>query len=123
MNINEIPSNELVVMTDFWHRAFNAAGCDPGCHCCEKSIPAGAKFKLSTIRDSKEQYTNHPNILQDAIDQYDEIVETKEVMLCDECTPEKYRRVYLKSLKDRIDRHKDSPATQGCFRVNGKIVH
>lgn len=123
MTIEEIPSDELVTMTDFWHRAFNAAGCNPGCHCCEKLIPVGTNFKLSTIKDAKPQHTNYPDILQGAINEYDNIVETKEVMLCARCTPEKYRRVYLKSLKDRIERHKDSPRTQGCFRINGKIIH
>lgn len=97
MTVEQIPSDYLVIMTDFWHRAFNVRGCDPGCHCCGKSIPVGSKFKLSTVNKISEE-------------------ETREVMLCDTCTPEIYNdKVAAKRIEPR-------PATQGCFRVNGKIV-
>lgn len=48
--IENIPADELIVMSAIFHRAFNAAGCDPMCHCCQTMIPVGAKFKLATIR-------------------------------------------------------------------------
>jgi len=49
MTVEEIPADELVVMTDLWHRAFNAAGCNPQCHGCYKYLKIGDKFKLATI--------------------------------------------------------------------------
>ncbi len=52
MEIEEIPSDKLVTMTPFWHRAFNAVGCDPMCHCCNKMIPVNNLFKLSTIEEA-----------------------------------------------------------------------
>ena len=49
MTVETIPADELIEMTEVFHRAFNASGCDPMCHCCENKIPVGDKFKLSTI--------------------------------------------------------------------------
>jgi hypothetical protein len=97
MNIEQIPSDELVTMTDFWHRAFNTKGCDPGCHCCGKALAIGSTFKLATVDRLAEG-------------------QTREVMLCDTCTVEGYNgKIAAKRLEPR-------PISQGCFRVNGKIV-
>lgn len=49
MTVETIPSDELIEMSDLFHRSFNAAGCDPMCHCCEKMIPIGSQFKLATV--------------------------------------------------------------------------
>lgn len=51
--IEEIPSDEPIEMTELFHRAFNAAGCDPMCHCCEKMISVGKNFKLATIKKAQ----------------------------------------------------------------------
>ena len=48
MNVEEMPADELVVMTQHWHKAFNVHGCNPMCHCCGKFIGVGEKFKLAT---------------------------------------------------------------------------
>ena len=56
MKVEEIPSDELVIMTIFWHKAFNAAGCDPMCHCCNNKISVGEGFKLATVLECNKSY-------------------------------------------------------------------
>lgn len=56
MKVEEIPSDELVVMTSFWHKAFNSAGCDPMCHCCNKMIKVNDSFKLATVLECNKQW-------------------------------------------------------------------
>src|ERR1700685_2714626 len=81
MTIEEIPADQVVIMNKYWHRAFTAAGCDPECHCCFKSIKPGGKFKLATV-ETIQKYDVANNT------QGRELT-TREVMLCDECTPKK----------------------------------
>lgn len=154
MTVEEIPSDELVTMTDFWHRAFNASGCDPMCHCCKKMIPVDNYFKLSTIEESNG-YTSGDGLelkiavlkgeikaTKSAVKKYydydirDEFktkdtkdlldltenfkTHSKEVMLCDKCTPQDYKNLQIEILEGRII-ERDKPKG-GCFRVNGKIV-
>ncbi len=56
MKVEEIPSDTLVKMTKFWHKAFNVVGCDPQCHCCGKMIPPNNQFKLSTVLADKGRF-------------------------------------------------------------------
>lgn len=123
MNIEQIPSDELVLMTEVWHRSFNALGCDPACHCCDRPIPVGDMFKLATVEEGSPQHTSHPAHLQEAIDKYDETSTSREVMLCEVCTPKKYKNSQIRKLKERKEAFKDQPGKWGCFRINGKIVH
>jgi len=155
MNVEEIPSNELVVMTNFWHRAFNAAGCDPMCHNCKSMIQVGNRFKLATIETSdsyvagdslelkvavlkgevvpskkvvkeyfdfeiRTEFKSHDTKgLNRLVDKFK--THTKEVMLCDKCTPEDYKKLQIEILEGRII-ERDKPKG-GCFRINGKIIH
>lgn len=123
MTIEEIPADQVVIMNEYWHRAFNAAGCDPACHCCWNKIQIGVPFKLGTVQTIPGISTNYPNTLQEAIDTYDEVSTSKEVMLCEKCTPEMFSERVKKDLKRRIKEHENRPSTQGCFRVGGKIIH
>jgi hypothetical protein len=103
MGIEEIPADQKLTMTDEWHRAFKAAGCNPMCHCCGEYISNGKVFKLATV-----------NTL------YKMNGESKEVMLCDECTVEKMNALTEARKKEIEER---SANGGGCYRVNGKIIH
>lgn len=133
MSIEEIPSNELVVMTDFWHRAFNIAGCDPMCHCCYNKIPIDTKFRLATVIPlSKPVYEGHSwsyqqRLKEGHVPKESTTVapfweESKEVMLCDKCTAEMFREKELKYWNKEVERI-SKPPEGGCFRIKGKIVH
>lgn len=45
--INEIPADAEVEMTLELQRVFRMEGCDPECHCCERSIVIGDLFTLA----------------------------------------------------------------------------
>src|SRR5882757_6464214 len=115
MTVEEIPADQLVIMNEYWHRAFNAAGCDPGCHCCRKPIPIGDIFKLATIQVIPAIATNYPETLQQAIDTYDEVSTSREVMLCEACTPIMYTEAVKRYLGRRKESFEHRPSTQGCF--------
>lgn len=124
MNVEEIPANEVVIMTDFWHRSFNAAGCNPACHCCDRLITVDDKFKLGIT----STFRNYPSIKTGEYERYDNNID---VMLCDKCTVKKYETQLVKKYKERyedkevrISQGRDPNATNnGCFRINGKIIH
>ncbi len=68
--VEDIPPDEIVEMTVTLDRAFRAVGCEPECHCCEKPILIGHKFKLALVVDP---------FYKQSTDQ----------MLCYHCTPAK----------------------------------
>lgn len=74
--IDDIPANEVIVMTEIMERLFKVANCDPACHCCRETIEVGAKFKLSTamVRTSY----NAPSLKSE-----------RDIMLCDNCDTDK----------------------------------
>lgn len=133
MKIEEIPSDISVKMSKQFHDSFNAAGCDPMCHCCNKMLAIGSIFKLATVRKATPPY-NNGSLNKDMVDfikskkkkiivrgqfEIDEsklFAESKEVMLCDECTVE----LYEDKEKKKILKYN---TMGGCFRINGKIVH
>lgn len=128
MNVEEIPSDELVIMDSEWHRVFNAAGCDPACHNCGKYIKVGDKFKLSTIKKLSSSVwgwglENAIKLLKGLLKSFkwekEVTIATKEVMLCNKCTPEIFLQKQITSLEKEIV----SRDRKGCFRVNGKIIH
>lgn len=130
MKVEEIPADQLVEMTELFHRSFKAAGCDPECHCCANKIPIGAKFKLATVMQKPTVWGNGLekgiDILKGKIttlkDMNDnDMVHSHEVMLCEVCTPVMYHEKVIKELEGKIA-ERDKPRG-GCFRINGKIVH
>ena len=113
MKVEEIPSDKLVVMTKFWHKAFNTAGCNPMCHCCMRDIKIGEKFKLATVETNKTDSANSGISLMAKI-------ESREVMLCQSCSVEDMNKM-TKINKEKYEEYRNSGG--GCFRVNGKIIH
>ncbi len=136
MEVEEIPSNQLIEMTEIVHSSFKKHGCDPMCHCCNKVLIIGGLFKLSTVRDAVAEANNglinkdkinliksgkdkielSYNGIDFTVEEKDLFKPSRDVMLCDECTPELYEdKEKRKILKYHI--------SGGCFRINGKIVH
>ena len=83
------------------------------CHCCMKSIEVGTKFHLATV-DTYDKGTANSGISVYAS------IESRDVMLCDECTVEKMNNRTKKRVME-YEAYRAS-AKGGCFRVNGKIV-
>lgn len=125
MSIEEIPSDEIVVMSNFWHRAFNAAGCNPRCHSCRKMIPVNDKFKLATVEKFGYTY-DEGNSRKSRLMIPSEISHSKEVMLCDVCTTSDFAINQQKMFTDNRKEYEKAEKEHekrggGCFRVNGKI--
>lgn len=118
--VNDLKSNELMVMTRDMHRAFNAAGCDPACHCCNNKIPVGDYYKLASVSSALAVYGNAVSVFESQ--QPFKTTEAHEVMLCAsiKCTPdEMVKRRY----KEKADRVRLTPyRSGGCSIINGKIV-
>ena len=98
--LEKIPADKIVVMTDIFYKAFQASGCSPICHCCVKDLKPTIKFKLATVETIDTLGTNSVN---SGVSSYAGDVESREVMLCDECTvedmnnmTEKRKRIYQK---------------------------
>lgn len=108
MSIEEIPADELIEMTDTWHRAFSAAGCNPACHGCWEHIKVGEKFKLATINAAVAIGSTDRNTII-----------SKEVMLCERCNPKNVE----KQDEEAIEKNRKNKEEKGCFRINGKIIH
>ena len=53
-DLDNIPADKNIVLTKDMHRAFNAAGCNPACHCCDSSISIAEFIKLATVDDQEE---------------------------------------------------------------------
>lgn len=54
--VEQVPSDTEIEMTAFLHRAFNAVGCNPMCHCCQEMLTVGHRFKLGTVQ--RRSYKN-----------------------------------------------------------------
>lgn len=137
MKVENIPPDEMVKMTKSLHRIFNAGGCNPACHCCYGLIEIGGMFKLSTIREVLTQMKGSVNTSDSAFvkdrlsviqhkkeaKDTDHISDTtKEVMLCEKCTPDLFHTKQLSTAKKDVEfRIKYEQSGGGCFRVNGKI--
>lgn len=137
IKIEEIPADKLFQMTDFWHRAFNAAGCDPMCHCCQTKIGVKKDFKLATVKKPSENAFDKSEIkslikllhgfiksfkVWEGWDREREVtLISHEVMLCDICTSEMFMAKQIKIGEEELNRL--NKAKGGCFRINGKIVH
>ncbi len=76
--VDDIPADDVVELTAAIARAFRTEGCEPTCHCCNKAIAIGRKFKLAFIPippANCSQFATKP--------------EGNDVMLCYRCTPAK----------------------------------
>lgn len=73
MTVQEIPEDQVLEMTSALHRAFNIAGCDPMCHCCEKMLPVGSQFKLAMTKRIEKPYWLDIGLIEKAL------IEGKEV--------------------------------------------
>lgn len=120
--IENIPANELVVMTEAMHRLFTVGGCDPTCHGCHKKLKIGKPFKLAEITKAN---------LKDAQARlWPDFFKSKklhEVMLCEKCTPKSMiDAAYTKQRQTPTGSSGSSRgnwlAPGGCSRINGKIV-
>lgn len=114
MSIEEIPADEVIVMTSVLHRAFKAGGCAPMCHFCLKDLEIGKHFKLATVEGSTSSNLSHIDYPAN----YSTTI-TKEVMLCDVCTAKQYNK---RTKKHKAEYEARKAAGGGCYRVNGKIV-
>jgi len=123
--IESIPSDELIEMTAQLHRIFNAGGCNPMCHSCYQFIEIGKTFHLGTVEaiipKNKTGNTRSIGIIEPT-----EFTETKEVMLCGNCTVEIFKinqkrvfEIHSEEYERRSEIHRLNGG--GCFRVNGKI--
>ena len=127
MKVEDIPADEIIVMTDLLHRIFNTCGCNPMCHCCNIMIKVGDKFKLATVEKTDFKYGSGNSRLVNLMIPTGEI-HSKEVMLCETCTAEEFQKKQhdlftnnRKEYEKQEEAHKKSGG--GCFRINGKIVH
>jgi len=91
--IDEIKSDEKVVMTAILIRAFKMAGCDPACHCCDKELKAGDIFTLAEVKS----ISNVRNVRSEP--------ETNDEMLCSNCNPAKLIRKRQRLQNERITYH------------------
>lgn len=133
MKIETIPADEVIKMTKLLHRAFNAAGCNPMCHCCEKMIPVNANFKLAKVQDlstpvyvdwqvknPKSTHYGEPEHKTSTtlVPKFDK---SHEVMLCENCSAEDYHKKQMKEYHSEVKRI--TAPRGGCFRIDGKIIH
>lgn len=109
MTVEQIPADKLMTMTEEWHRAFNASGCNPMCHGCYKNIKVNEKFKLATIEAAVAKGSAARNT-----------IESKEVMLCEKCNPEDVEKQDAKVIEEYRKMREEGG---GCYRINGKIIH
>jgi hypothetical protein len=136
MNIEQIPSDKIVVMTDFLHRAFNAGGCNPMCHSCFSRIKVGENFHLATVDKYSPNTSEYGKIAnrKDAevvkaingqeFDKENVTVKSSEVMLCEKCDVISFSESQLKRYENGAKSYEEYKKFTGggCFRINGKIV-
>ena len=118
--VNNLKSDESMIMTVDMHRAFKAAGCDPTCHCCNNKIPVGDYYKLASVSSDLAVYGNAVSAFESQ--QPFKTTEAHEVMLCAsiECTPDEMVKKYYAAKEEHIK--SISYRSGGCSIINGKIV-
>jgi len=127
MSVEEIPADKIIQMTESLHRLFNAGGCNPMCHACKDMLPVGYMFHLGTI-DIAKWKKGEGNTYLTTYKIPTGITESREVMLCDKCTPETYKYLETKMFEENEAEFqrlkiKHERNGGGCFRINGKIIH
>jgi hypothetical protein len=112
MDVNGIPTDTIITMTNEMHRSFIAGDCNPTCHCCNKGICVGDKYKLAHV--SSEIASKVYGVFKTTSDH--------EVMLCNKptCTPDQMIINYnnQKEINNRVYRS----GRGGCSIIDGKIV-
>ena len=71
--LDDIIADVEIEMTEDLIRAFRIEGCDPACHCCEKTLEAGKMFKLAVV-ETADWWANN--------------TVANDEMLCCDCTAE-----------------------------------
>lgn len=111
MKVEEIPANELVIMTPELYQEFAQGGCVPACHLTHNWINIGDKFKLSTVPHWSMTGSTYGHET------------TIDVMLAENSTVEAYNKKMAKEIKNAKKRKEAlTKGRTGCFRVDGKIV-
>lgn len=113
MNVEQIPANELVVMTPELYQEFCQGGCVPACHFTNEWINIGDQFHLCTINQWNGQWNTGEFITAE-----------RDVMLSASATAEQYNANQIALFTAQDERYKEVLKSRrgGCFRVNGKIV-
>lgn len=104
MTIDDIKADVKMEMTELLLRAFQAAGCEPSCHCCYSEIKVGDEFKLAIVVSTKVGHQE----------------ETLDEMLCNKCTPAKLikrRKMNIKN-NDAIRARKIARGESGFSRIH-----
>lgn len=115
MNIEEIPSDELVVMTLEWYKQFELSLCRPMCHSCLEYIPVGTVFHLATVKAGDSHFIAGKGTRIN--------IQSRDVMLCEKCTPETLDENNRIRKEEKRLREIERAKSGGCFRINGKIIH
>ena len=87
--LNDIPADEIIVLSAQFDRAFRAVGCTPSCHCCRTSLEIGDKFKLAMVE--QVEAAGLSSRMRG---------EPRDEMLCTDCTPAKLLRKRRKAKRD-----------------------
>lgn len=138
MEIENLPSDKNVIMDITMHSLFCLSGCEPACHCCNKLLPVGSLYKLSSVKDSDIE--RERNVVNASV-HYKKVFASDKphsVMLCDSlgCTPNnmiQYALLFALSkeleIRTKIDEalvKYAQPETKtkkyGCFIVDGVII-
>lgn len=115
MTVEEIPADEIVNMTEFWHKAFKVNGCTPCCHSCGKWILPGHLFQLTTVKTRTQYRAGQTKV--GIGDRH----ESTEIMICGTCDPKEFEIKEYEAAE--LYKKRKAEEGGGCFRINGKIVH
>ena len=50
MNLDDVPADAVMILTQELDRLFKFANCNPRCHACQKQIDIGQQFQLVSFR-------------------------------------------------------------------------
>lgn len=108
MSVEQIPADEIVIMSPELYQEFCIGGCVPMCHLTFKNIKIGDKFKLASLEVAQCKGSLNYNHL-----------ETMDVMLSENASVDDFKKIQ----EDKIYKEKKRRAEGGgCFRRNGVIV-
>lgn len=121
-DISKIPADEVTTMTDYWHRAFAAHGCNPCCHSCGDWIKPGHTFQLATVKAIyAHQKRGNGGVEGFATRSKNGELQTREVMICGKCDAKDFEKRQYE--ENELYKKRRAEEGGGCYRVNGVIVH